>query len=84
MSNVIDFLERMGQDADLRHATGDQIAQTLSNANVSAELRAAIVDGDRAKIEMLLGAKANVCAIVFPVEEDNRVVGKQAAAAAVG
>jgi hypothetical protein len=70
MSNVIDLLERLGQDSDLRHADGNQLAQLMSSANVSPELRAAIAEGDQSKIEKLLGAKANVCAIIFPVDTE--------------
>ena len=34
MSNVIDFLERFGRDADLRHATDDAINEALRAAGV--------------------------------------------------
>ena len=34
MSNVIDFLERLGQDAQLRHATGIELEQALTRAGI--------------------------------------------------
>jgi hypothetical protein len=72
MSNVIDFLERMGQDADLRFAATGKVEQAMLSAQISPELRAAIIAGDQKKIEILTGAKTNVCAIIYPVETDDR------------
>jgi len=72
MSNVIEFLEKMGQDASLRHADIVQIKQAMTAACLSVEAQAAIAAGDHEQIESLLGAKHNVCAIVFPVEGDER------------
>jgi hypothetical protein len=83
MSNVIDFLERIGQDADLRYAADNRLEQALANANIEPELRMAIANGDQSKIETLLGAKANVCAIVFPAEDD-RVVEERPSVSSLG
>jgi hypothetical protein len=83
MSNVIDFLERMGQDADLRHVDRAKLEQALANTNIQPELRTAVASGDQTKIEALLGAKANVCAIVFPAEEE-RVPEERASIASIG
>ncbi|SFW75348.1 hypothetical protein [Luteibacter sp. UNCMF366Tsu5.1] len=48
MSNVIDFLARMGAEADLRDAGTEALARELAEANVDGELAAAILaaDGD--------------------------------------
>lgn len=46
MSNVIDFLERMGADATLRAAGTDALAHELANASVDSGLAAAILAGD--------------------------------------
>jgi hypothetical protein len=70
MSNVIDFLESMGQDAALRHVTGQNLRQAMNDAKIDPALQAAIIAGDQAKIETLLGAKTNICAMIFPVESD--------------
>jgi len=72
MSNVIEFLEKMGQDASLRHATSAQMKAAMIDANIGSTFQSALLGGDRQQIETLLGAKANVCAIVFPVEGDER------------
>lgn len=70
MSNVIDFLESLGQDAKLRHASREEMEQALLNAQIEPELRAAILDSDQARLEALLGATANVCCMIHAPEDD--------------
>jgi hypothetical protein len=70
MSNVIAFLETMGQDASLRHAGQTDLSLALTHAQIDPELQAAILDKDQQQLEMLLGAQTNVCCAVFPVKED--------------
>jgi hypothetical protein len=72
MSNVIDFLERMGQDAGLRHTSGAQLEEALARAAISPELQAAITAGDQKRIQALLGIQANICSIIFPVDTDEK------------
>jgi hypothetical protein len=69
MSNVIDFLERMGQDAKLRYAVGEEFETALAAADVDPAARAALVNEDRSRLEALLGASANVCSMVHRPEE---------------
>jgi hypothetical protein len=68
MSNVIEFLEKMGQDASLRHASRDQILAAMMSANIDADLHAPILNADAERLENALGVQPNVCAIIFPVE----------------
>lgn len=70
MSNVIDFLERLGQDADLRTATNDQIDEALRNAGIDPALRSAIVNCDQLRLEALLGADSNVCCMIYKEDEE--------------
>lgn len=70
MSNVIGFLEKMGQDAVLRHATQDDMALALTRAQIDPELQAAILGKDQARIEALLGATTSVCCALFPEKQD--------------
>lgn len=70
MSNVIDFLEKFGQDAGLRHATDDAIADALRNAGIEPRLQAAILDKDQHALEALLGADTNVCCMVNAPDEE--------------
>lgn len=70
MSNVIDFLERFGQDADLRHAAADAVAEALRNAGLEPALQAAVLNKDQRALEALLGADTNVCCMVFKEDEE--------------
>jgi hypothetical protein len=69
MSSVIDFLERMGQDARLRHASRDDLERVLASAKIDQELQAAILAKDQALLEVLLG-NINICCMVDPSKED--------------
>jgi hypothetical protein len=70
MSNVIGFLETMGQDAALRHATQNDVELALTRAQIDPELQAAILGKDQAQIEALLGASTNVCCAIAPGKDD--------------
>jgi hypothetical protein len=70
VSNVIDFLERFGQDADLRHASDEAVAEALRNAGIEPALQAAVVDKDQRALEALLGADTNVCCMIYKEDEE--------------
>ena len=70
MSNVIDFLERFGQDADLHRASDEALAEALRNAGIEPAVQAAVLDGDQRTLEALLGANTNVCCMVYKEDEE--------------
>jgi hypothetical protein len=70
VSNVIDFLERFGRDADLRRATPEQMERALSGAGIDPELRAAILGKDPQALSALLGAPPVVCCLIHKEEEE--------------
>jgi hypothetical protein len=71
MSDVIDFLEKWGQDAQLRHATSAELARALADAQIDPFVRKALVTADRRHLEFLVGAQPNVCSLInFPDEEE--------------
>ena len=70
MLNVIDFLERFGQDAGLRYATGDVVAEALQQAGIDPAVRLAIVSKDQAALERLLGADTNVCCMINKPDDE--------------
>ena len=70
MSNVIDFLEQMGRDARLRYAASDEIRSNFVSAQIDPALHAALLGGDSKRLEALLGARTDMCPIIFPVQED--------------
>ena len=71
VSEVIEFLERLGRDAHLRHATHEEVAQALAEAGIQDPARATILRGDRPTLESLLDAKPNVFCGIVPAEEDD-------------
>ena len=70
MSNFMEFLEKMGQDAQLRYATNEQLEQALTRAQIDPTVRAVVLAGDRRRLEVLLGATGNTCCGIFVPDED--------------
>ena len=70
MLNVIDFLERFGQDAGLRYATGEVVADALQQAGIEPALQAAILAKDQRTLEALLGSDTNVCCLIHKDDEE--------------
>jgi hypothetical protein len=71
MSDVIDFLEKLGQDSTLRHASRSQLAAALSSAGFSSQLQAALMGADQGAVAGILGADTNVCCMVnAPLQEE--------------
>ncbi|MFC5579929.1 hypothetical protein [Rhodanobacter terrae] len=69
MTDVIDFLEQMGQDAQLRHGSQDEVELALTSTEIAPELQAAILTKDQARLETLLG-QIPLCVAFFPGEEE--------------
>ena len=70
MSNVIDFLERFGRDAELRHASDEDVEAALKQAGIEPAVRLAIVGKDQRALEQLLGADTNVCCLINKDDEE--------------
>jgi len=70
VSNVIDFLQRLGQDADLRHAPRTALELALAETGIDPALREALLGADQRKLESLLGADTNVCAMISPGKKE--------------
>lgn len=68
MSNVISFLERMGREAQLRHAPEDQVQMVLMDEQVSSEFREVILSKNQSGLQTLLG-RTSFCCAMFPVKE---------------
>lgn len=71
MSNVIEFLEKMGSHASLRHASSAELAAVLGRQAIAPELQAAILAGDQRRLEAVLGARTNVVCGMAPAEEES-------------
>lgn len=70
MSNVIEFLERLGADARLRDASNHEIKEALDLAKIEPAQQAALLTGDGRALETLLGVKANSCCLIHAPDDD--------------
>jgi hypothetical protein len=73
MSEVIEFLEQLGKDANLRHASQAEIGQALARTQIDPSVQAAILNEDQRQLEALLGADTNVCCMIFVPEDEDDV-----------
>ncbi|MEO5596968.1 MAG: hypothetical protein ABIQ97_07455 [Lysobacteraceae bacterium] len=76
MSEVIAFLQQLGQSATLRHATKSTLYAALNAQAVDQTAQWAIMGGDVARLAALLSASTGLMCILAVAEDD----GEQAAA----
>jgi hypothetical protein len=67
MSNIIDFLETIGQDANLRYASNGEMQHMLVDAQLDADVRDAVLAKDQQRLTALVGAQ-NVCCYLVPAK----------------
>ncbi len=84
MADVIEFLERMGRDAQLRHAPEAVLEQAMRDAQMSPRTRDALTRGDRAEIEAVIGAESDACCAVSAPEPDGERKQPKSPRAVVG
>jgi hypothetical protein len=65
LSDVIDFMERMGGDAQLSQASTGDLAAILDATDIAPELKSAVLARDAQGLEALLGTKP-ACVLVAP------------------
>jgi hypothetical protein len=65
LSDIIDFMERMGGDAQLSQASNDELITALVDCEVTPEQRAALLARDARQMGELLGTPP-VCIMVAP------------------
>lgn len=71
MSKVIEFLNSMGGDAQLRYADAKQLAAALERTQIDPALRDAILGSDQERLAALLGARTNVVCGFAPAKDDD-------------
>lgn len=69
MFDVIDFLETLGQDAQLRYASQDEVEFALSGAVVEPAMRVAILARNGPGLHALLGQDP-FCCLINPAKPD--------------
>ncbi|MDW2982368.1 MAG: hypothetical protein WBG81_04645 [Rhodanobacter sp.] len=67
MSNIIDFLETIGQNASLRYASAKEVQHVLADMQVDPEIREAVLAKDQQRLTALVGAQ-NVCCLLIPAQ----------------
>jgi hypothetical protein len=71
VTDIIDFLERLGQDAQLRHASESELRAALAAAAIEPAAATAILAGDRRTLERQLAARSEFCCLIYaPRRED--------------
>jgi hypothetical protein len=73
VSNVVDFLQRAGEDSQLRYAGCGGLEQALAQTNIAPALREALLKGDATRLAMLLDSQQDMCGYIFaPQDEDEK------------
>jgi hypothetical protein len=70
VSNVVDFLQRAGEDSQLRYASCGGLEQALEQTNIEPALREALLMGDATRLATLLGSRLDMCGFVFAPQEE--------------
>jgi hypothetical protein len=70
MSNIVDFIERLGQDSHLRYAASVDVERELQRAEIPPQLQAALLAADPRRLEALLGVQSNVCCMVHAPDDE--------------
>lgn len=76
MTDVIDILERMGSDAAMRDAPRQALERVLAAERIDEAVRAAMLSGDSAGLQSVLGAGAQF-SIIMPGEEETPADGEE-------
>jgi len=72
MTDAIDFLEQLGRNARLRHASATELECMLAASGFEPSLRSALLADDAVRLGELLGAQPNICCLVEkPDQEDD-------------
>lgn len=70
MSNVISFLEALGQDARLDRLSAPEYVEAVARLDVDGELRDALARKDIVTLKQLLGASDTLMMLLFRKEEE--------------
>ena len=72
MTDAIDFLEQLGRNARLRHASATDLERMLAASGFEPSLRSALLADDAVRLAELLGAQPSVCCLIEkPDQEDD-------------
>jgi hypothetical protein len=70
VSDIIDFIERMGADAQLRGASAGELEEALEQAGLDAASWTSMMGMTQSQLESVLGARSNVCSLVYSPQKE--------------
>jgi hypothetical protein len=70
MSNIIEFLDVLGQQSDLE-LDQEKLQTLLADQDLSKEVQQALLKNDHQALEMLLDARTKIVCLIMPAEEDD-------------
>ena len=68
MSNIIQLLERMGQEANLQNRA--QLEQVINATELEQPLKESLLNNDKMTLERQLDICPDIVAFLFPAEDD--------------
>ncbi|WDE03314.1 hypothetical protein SG34_018145 [Thalassomonas viridans] len=68
MSNIIQLLERMGQEANLQKQ--DTLEQAIKKADLKQSLKESLLNKDKLALERQLDICPDIVAFLFPAEDE--------------
>lgn len=72
MSNVIQLLERLGEEANLSDHTLENLKQQMQDLELSEVTQKAILEGDAEALEKLLNLSPIICQIIIKDDDDEQ------------
>ncbi len=73
MQDVISFLDRLGRDAALKHATLGKLDEVMRSEGLEPTIRSAILRKDAQDLATLVGADKDLCCMIAIPGEDDEV-----------
>ena len=70
MSDIIDFIEKLGADARLRTASAQELEAALKRAGLETTLWTSVLEMNQKELESLVGARSNVCSLVYSPDQE--------------
>jgi hypothetical protein len=70
MLDVVDFLEKMGSEAQWRHASPEALELALAQTDIAAPERVAILAGDASQLKVLMHQPEPFSILIPPDEEE--------------
>jgi hypothetical protein len=68
MSSVIGFIENIGRNATLRHASREQLLQAMQSESFSPKLQDTLLSADMSAMDSLLGVRETMYCSLLPVK----------------